>query len=438
MTTVQKPMSAEHTDIAIIGGGMVGVSLALLLAGQPCGWKITLIEAFPFAEANEPVYQPSFDARSSAIAAGSVELLKNMGVWDRLVQHATAIRRVHVSDRGHFGGTEICAEDYKMSAVGYVVENRWLGSVLASALRQAPNINLLAPARVSSLQANAAGYCLQLTADNEGPQPATLQAKLAVIADGEHSSLRQRLGIATQVIHYQQQAIIANVRLSQPHGGVAYERFNASGPIALLPLGEADTATTAALVWTRPLASAAHWAACSEGEFLAELQRQFGFRAGYFTGVGARHAYPLSLIQAQEQVRRGLVLVGNAAHFLHPVAGQGFNLSLRDCAALADVLVQGAQAGHEIGDLAVLQRYVQRQTNDQHVTVDFSNTLVRLFSSSSLPLAVLRNLGLLALESVPVSKHWLGLQTMGAAGYRPRLSGSHSQSQLKSVKSAVL
>ncbi len=411
-------------DIAIIGGGMVGISLALMLANEPHPWSITLIETFSFA-ADEPVYQPSFDARSSAIAAGSVALLKSIGVWEKLAEHATAIRSVHVSDRGHFGGTEINAIDHNVPAVGYVIENRWLGSVLASALNKMGSIKLMAPATVSDLQANEGGYALKI--QSQTAADLSLQAALVVIADGEQSPLRQSLGIASVVKHYQQQALIANVRMSQPHRGVAYERFSAEGPVALLPMGECDTATSAALVWTRPAETAQHWVTCEPAEFLAELQQQFGFRAGKFLEVGTRHAYPLSLVQAQEQVRRNLAVVGNAAHFLHPVAGQGFNLSLRDCAALTDVLSEGLRKGCELGDLEMLQTYVERQAQDQRLTVGFSDTLARLFSSSALPLAVLRNLGLISLDALPVSKHWLARQTMGVAGYRPRLHSAGGQ-----------
>ena len=403
-------------DIAIIGGGMVGTSLASLLAAACPFLRIALIEAQPLAETGE-AYQPSFDARSTALAQGSVDVLRELGLWSRLAQHVTAIQQVHVSDRGHFLGGVIEAAEHHLDAVGYVVENAWLGRVLLDHVLQTPAITCFAPARVHGLQPQVDGALLAL--EYQG-QAQFIHTRLAVIADGGDSPLRQSLGVHTQVRAYGQTAIITNVEFTQAHGGIAYERFTDQGPIALLPLGESPDACRAALVWTLPNELADNILALSDADFLEHLQHRFGFRAGRFTRVATRFAYPLQLRLAEEQIRSHLVLLGNAAHFLHPVAGQGFNLALRDCTALVETLRIALDQQRHPGDLAVLQTYLERQSLDQQLTVEFSDKLVRLFSSSQLPLVALRHLGLLSLETLFPLKQVFSAQTMGAGGRQYR------------------
>lgn len=410
-------IQTSEFDIAIIGGGMVGTSLAGLLATALPELRIALIESQPFADISNPShldihYQSSFDARSTALSYGSVDIFTEMGLWKALKTHATPIRQVHVSDRGHFGGGVIEAADQGVEAVGYVVENAWLGSVLLAHVRQQPNIQCFAPARVSSLTPLQEGALLHLEMDD---QTVVVNTELAVIADGSDSPLRQALGIATEVRNYQQRAVIANVEFLEPHQGIAYERFTADGPMALLPLGESASACRSSLVWTLPLDHAERIAALDEQDFLAELQQRFGFRVGRFTRASKRYSYPLQLVIAQEQVRSHLALVGNAAHFLHPVAGQGFNLALRDCVCLVETLTH---AREPLGTLKVLQAYIDRQSLDQVLTTEFSDRLVRMFSNQSLPLAALRHLGFLSLEIFPFLKNQFVAQTMGTAGRR--------------------
>lgn len=406
--------SGNSTDIAIIGGGMVGAALAALLAAACDAWQITLIETFPLPAADTPLHQPSFDARSTAIAAGSAELLQQAGVWAALQLHATAIRQVHVSERGHAGGTVIDRRDLRAEALGYVIPNAWIGNVLLCHLQTCPNVRLLAPAQVRQLQPLAGGTRLRIAA--AAGAETHIDCQLAVIADGAQSPLRQALGIATDVFDYGQTAIIANVAFDLPHRGIAYERFTEQGPLALLPLGERDQARECALVWTHPRAAADAVLALDDSAFLQALQARVGYRLGQCVRVGRRDSYPLQRILACEQVRSGIAVMGNAAHFLHPVAGQGFNLALRDCAALAQQLARARAAGQGLGQLAVLQAYVQQQARDQQLTVGGSDLLTRLFSNASLPLAALRALGFIGLELVPAAKHWLSLQSMGQGG----------------------
>jgi 2-octaprenylphenol hydroxylase len=400
-------------DIAIIGGGMVGTSLASLLAASQPQLRIALIEAQPFAQADELHFQPSFDARSTALSYGSAKVLRELGLWQTLQQHITPITQVHVSDRGHFLGGVIDAAENNLDAVGYVVENAWLGKVLLAQVQAQKNIQCFAASVVTGLTPQQDGALLSVTSNK---QDFYLKTALAVVADGGDSPLRRALGIGTQTRAYGQTAIITNVEFSEPHQGIAYERFTDQGPLALLPLGESVHAQQSALVWTLPSSQADDILALSDADFLAQLQQRFGFRVGHFKRVAARYAYPLQLVLAEEQIRSHLVLLGNAAHFLHPVAGQGFNLALRDCVCLVETLREAISQQKNPGDLAVLQNYLHKQTLDQQITVEFSDKLVRLFSSDYLPFIALRHLGLLSLESIPFIKQQFVAQTMGTAG----------------------
>lgn len=400
-------------DVAIIGGGMVGTSLASMLAVSQPQLRIALIEAQPFARADELHYQPGFDARSTALSFGSAKILRELGVWETLKHHITPITQVHVSDRGHFSGGVIDAAAHDLDAVGYVIENAWLGKVLLAHVQVQGSVQCFAPAKVLGIipQKNSSHVHVKT-----GEQEFFINAALAVVADGGESGVRNALGIATQVREYGQTAIITNVEFSEPHNGVAFERFTDQGPIALLPLGESVNARRSALVWTLPNDQADEIKNASDDAFLAHLQTRFGFRLGKFTRVAKRFSYPLQLVLAEEQIRSHVVLVGNAAHFLHPVAGQGFNLALRDCAGLVETLCIAVAGRQSLGDLSVLQSYLEKQLLDQQLTIEFSDKLVRLFSNNQLPLIALRHLGLLSLESLPLLKEQFIAQTMGTAG----------------------
>lgn len=387
----------QRASLAIIGGGLVGASLALALqAGAKArGWQIALVE--PFAPGDS--YQPSYDARSTALSYGSRQLYERLSVWPAISQRAEAITQIHVSDRGRFGAARLSAEDEGVPALGYVVENAWLGHCLWQAL-DADVVSWRCPAEVSRLEALDDGY--RLTLNDES----VLDCDLAVLADGGRSSLREQLGIAVRITPYGQTALIANVSTADAHQGQAFERFTDEGPMAMLPL----SGNRSALVWTRPGNDAERLLGLDDKTFLAELQNAFGYRLGALRQVGGRHVYPLALSEAQEQVRPHLVLLGNAAHSLHPVAGQGFNLSLRDTLALADCLLASPAAP---GDFATLQRYRQSQQQDQALTVGFSDQVTRLFGRGESLLVAGRTLGLLGLDLLPPAKRWFARQAMG-------------------------
>lgn len=384
-------------SLAIIGGGLVGASLALALqdGARARGWRIHLIE--PFEPGHE--YQPSYDARSTALSYGTRLIYQRLGLWERIAERAEPILRIHVSERGSFGAARLDCTREGVEALGYVVENAWIGHCLWQALDDQVVIRHC-PAEVERLEPGATGYRLSFT---DGQQ---LECDLTVLADGGRSGLREQLGIQVSRRPYGQTALIANITPGKPHGGLAFERFTEDGPMALLPLQD----DRCALVWTRSQVDAARLAQAHEAVFLGELQEAFGYRLGALQQVGARHLYPLTLIEAEEQVRSGLVVLGNAAHSLHPIAGQGYNLSLRDVEALSVALLRSDAA---LGDLAVLQEYARRQRFDQRVTVGFSDQVTRLFGDSGRLVAAGRNLGLLGLDLMPAAKRWFARQAMG-------------------------
>ncbi|MDU9411105.1 2-octaprenyl-6-methoxyphenyl hydroxylase [Pseudomonas sp. zfem005] len=392
----------QRTQLAIIGGGLVGASLALALqeGAKARGWKITLIE--PFAPGDS--YQPSYDARSSALSFGTRQIYERLGLWQAIARRAEPILQIHVSDRGRFGAARLAAIEEGVPALGYVVENAWLGQCLWQAL-DADVVTWQCPAEVVRMEPLADGYRLSLNDDTQ------LDCDLAVLADGGRSGLREQLGIGVKRNPYGQTALIANVSPVEAHRGQAFERFTDEGPMAMLPVAD----NRCALVWTRPGKDAERLSRLDDRAFLAELQEAFGYRLGAFNQVGARHLYPLTLVEAEEQVRANLVVLGNAAHSLHPIAGQGYNLSLRDTVALAETLLASEAP---LGDFATLQRYLDSQRLDQDLTVGFSDQVTRLFSNKEPLLAGGRNLGLLGLDLLPPAKRWFARQAMGL-GTRP-------------------
>lgn len=380
-----------QVDIAIVGGGLVGASLACALAPliERAGIRVAVIEPSSLALEGRAAYQPSFDERSSAIAYGSRRHFEHMGLWERLSAHAEPIRHIHVSQRGRLGVTRLSAQEAGLDALGYVIPNAWMGQVMLSRLAELP-IDWRCLASVASMQPTKNGYRLTL----EDGQ--CLETGLTVLADGGRSPLKAQLGIEDESFEYHDHAVIANVTLSQPHHNVAYERFDSVGPMALLPLSGNDMA----LVWTMPAAAADGVMAMGDMDFLAALQQRFGERVGYFCHVGARHRYPLSKRHAREQIRPHLAILGNAAHALHPVAGQGFNLALRGVMDLSRTLSSSIDAGLPIGNIASLECFEQQRQRDRQRIAEGSHWLVTLFGIDNTALAHVRGAGLGALNLV--------------------------------------
>jgi 2-octaprenyl-6-methoxyphenol hydroxylase len=403
-------MNTTDYDILIIGGGMVGASLGVALAPLPL--RVGLIEAVEF-ESNA---QPSYDDRTVALSYGSRRIFESLNIWERLgASGATPIQRIHISDRGHFGFTRLDAREAGVDALGYVVENRALGQALKPALAATGNLTFICPATVEDVAfaADAASVTLSRNGHRE-----TLRARLVVAADGGRSLVRDKAGIAARRTEYHQTALVTNVTPERPHQNVAYERFTNSGPLAFLPMSE----NRCAVVWSLPANQVETLLTLDETQFLAALQERFGMRLGRFLKVGKRSVYPLALTKVSEHIRPRLVLIGNAAHTVHPVAGQGFNLGLRDVAVLAQVLSEAQRAGRDLGDHAVLENYVAWRQRDNLAISTFTDGLVRIFSNDLPPLSLLRNLGLVSVDLFPPAKRALLRLSMGLAGRLPRLA----------------
>ena len=398
-------------DVAICGGGMVGASLALALAGLDL--RVVLIEAHPFGSGAQ---EPSFDDRSTALSNGSKRIFDGIGVWRLLERDATAIRRIHVSDQGHFGFARIDATEQGLPALGYVLTNRVIGAALWQRLQQT-SIEILAPARVIATEL-VDGQRVLRCAVAEGERSVT--ARLVVAADGARSVVRDAAGIGATSRDYQQIALVSNVTTQRFHDHVAYERFTPAGPLALLPLSQGRLG----LIWTLEPTAAQQVEQLADAQFLERLQQAFGFRLGRFTRIGKRQLYPLSLSRCDEHVAPRLALVGNAAQALHPIAGQGFNLGLRDAASLAEVLAdaQHQSATFDPGDGLVLERYRQWRVSEQPRIVAFTDGLVRLFTQPFAPVRWLRDAGLLAFDLLPPAKRAMAQLSLGAATTIPRLA----------------
>ena len=400
---------AETYDILISGGGLVGASLACALGGR--GLRIGLIEAVPFGDSS----QPSYDDRAIALAQGTQRIFTGMGLWDALAPRVTPIHQIHVSDRGRFGFTRLDRAEEGVPALGYVALARDMGAVLAEQLQRLDDVELICPARVSCVDIETDNAVVSVQSD---AGELTLQARLVVAADGAQSTLRELFDIPTTEWDYRQSAVITNITPERPHGQIAYERFTDTGPLALLPMSE----QRCSVVWTLHASQVDEVMALDDAAFLARLQDRFGHRLGILQRVGKRVAYPLRLVRARQSVRPRLALIGNAAHTLHPIAGQGFNLGLRDVAALAEVVLDAQHAGEDIGADAVLQRYADWRQQDHRRVIAFTDGLTRLFTNPLPPIALARNLGLLALDLCPPAKRLFARLTMGRAGKLPRLA----------------
>jgi 2-octaprenyl-6-methoxyphenol hydroxylase len=396
-------------DIVIAGGGMIGTSLALALA--PLGLRIAVVEAI----ARKEDQQPSFDDRSTALSRSTQRMFAAMGLWDAVVAASTPIASIHVSDKGRFGFSHIDAEEQGVEALGYVVINRVLGEVLQSNLSAAKNVDVFCPARIESIELGPEQASATLSSD-DGDQ--TLTCKLLVAADGANSAVREMMGISAQQREYGQRAVIGNLLPEKNMEHRAFERFTPQGPLAILPIAE----DRAGFVWTVAEHDADRVMALDDNEFLAEIQAEFGYRLGEFSRVGTRASYPLILSKAVRLTATRSVLIGNSAHGLHPVSAQGFNLGMRDVAALCDCIADVSSDEVDPGNAQLLERYAEWRRSDQKKLVHFTDSLVRLFGSSRPGLRTLRNIGMLGFDLIPGVRPMFARHSMGLAGELPRLS----------------
>jgi 2-octaprenyl-6-methoxyphenol hydroxylase len=394
-------------DLVIAGGGLAGNCLALAL--KETGLKIAIIEA----GTREQLHNSPAGDRALALAAGTVKMLEALGIWQGISQAATAIENIHISDQGHFGKVRLSAQQEHVEALGYVITARDIEAHVAKLVTDT-DTELICPARLVGLMAGNDAVNVSL---NRGDEPLNISAKLLVGADGGNSSVRKLLEIPQHITEYGQTALVTTVKASQRHNNTAFERFTASGPLALLPVDSDHCA----VVWTRSSEDADALMSGSETDFLTGLQQCFGYRLGQLSLAAPRRAFPLSLIRAEKMIAARTVIIGNAVHHLHPVAGQGFNLGLRDVVQLAEMIIKQYQENRDIGDAGFLTAYAESRQQDHDKTIGFTNSVVRIFSNDWLALAAARNIGLALLDHIPAAKALLTRHAMGLAGRLPRL-----------------
>lgn len=394
---------AKQFDVVIIGGGLAGASCALSVAKTNPALNIAVVEANQVAGD----YHPSFDDRSIALAQQSVEYLQSLNLFEQNAPYTAAIKKVSVSDRGHFGKAHINCDEFAKPSLGYVVEVNPFGRALHLRLTQS-NITLLCPDSVTAIEQTLHSNTLTLQSGEQ------LNAALLVIADGAQSPTRNLLGLGFNTQPYEQGAIIANVEVAGGHNNHAFERFTQNGPMALLPMSN----NRYSLVWCMRQDQIEQHMALNEQDFISALQSAFGYRGGQFTKVGMRTSYPLVYGQVESLTAHRTVVIGNAAHAIHPIAGQGFNLGLRDVQVLSNLI---ANSQHDLGSYAFTREYSKKRSDDIKTVMSLTDALVRLFSNSSRVLALGRSIGLFSMDLFPALKAPLAKQLMGQVKQGRRL-----------------
>jgi len=391
----------QEYDIVIVGSGLAGNCLALMLKNT--GLRIAIVEA---ATREQLQASPTGD-RALALAAGTVQILDALGFWQGISKAATAIKQIHISDQGHFGKTRLSAQKEHVEALGYVISARDIETHIANLVSES-TIELITPARVVGLMSSDNEIFINLKQETES---LNITAKLLVGADGGLSSVRQLMGITQNVTEYDQTALVTTIKSTLANNNTAFERFTASGPLALLPIGSHECS----VVWTRKDEDANALMLGSEIDFIAELQQCFGYKLGQLSLTAPRRAFPLSLIRAERMVDGRTVIIGNAAHQLHPVAGQGFNLGFRDVVQLAEKLIKQHEINSDVGDEDFLKTYANTRKQDHDRTIEFTDIVVNVFSNEWLALITARNIGLTLLDYVPSVKTLLTRHAMGIA-----------------------
>ncbi len=394
-----------ETELLIVGGGLVGMSLAL--AAARIGLDVIVIERI----ASNRTTTPKFDGRVSSLAYGSHALYQLLDVWRWLEADAEPILDIRVTEGASPRFLHFDHRDVGNRPFGFMVENRFIRLALEREMERQPKIRYLAPAAVRRLARELGG--VEAVLDDES----RVLAPLVAAADGRASRIRHEARIRTLNWHYPQTAIVTTLGHALPHFGVAKEQFQASGPFALLPM----TGNRSALVWTEGQKMAPRYAALSDDDFLAEIERRAGDYLGPLELIGPRWHYPLGLLNAERYVDRRLVLVGDAAHAMHPLAGQGLNLGLRDVAWLAEILAERLALGLDIGARDGLERYQRRRRWDALTMLFMTDGLNRLFSNNSTSLRLARDLGLGLVNRLGPVKHFFERRASAMTGDLPRL-----------------
>jgi 2-octaprenyl-6-methoxyphenol hydroxylase len=397
-------------DIVVVGGGLAGLPFAIATASA--GLRTIVIDRDPPAT----MLEEPFDGRSSAIAYGSQQVLAGLGVWELLADAAEPIRDIRVADQGSSLFLHYDHADLGDDPLGFIVENRALRRALFRRVEALGDLTHLTPASVDRIETTRGGVVAHL-ADGR-----TVKARLAVAADGKNSRLREQAGIKTLGWQYRQHAITGTVVHAEPHHGVAVEHFLPAGPFAILPMtDDAEGRHRSSIVWTERADRAPAMMALDEAQFTAELADRFGPHLGAVAPAGPRWRYPLGVLYAERMIGDRLALLGEAAHVIHPIAGQGLNLGIRDAAALAELVVDAHRLGLDPGAATVLEPYQRWRRVDTVTLAMVTDGLNRLFSNSIGPVKLVRDVGLKLVDKAPPLKKLLMRHAMGVLGDLPRL-----------------
>lgn len=398
----------KHFDVIIAGGGLSGCLSALALSTLNVANAKKLNIAI--IEANEVLSNTAltFDARVLALSHGSVDYLKSLKVWPQIATKAAAINTIHISDQGFYGKARVYAHEHGVDALGQVIEMSALGDALVEQVKQHSNVTWFTPDSISAIEWQKEQVKVELASAQ------TLTGNLLVACDGGQSQCRELANIGSEAKSYHQTAVIANLSMSKPHHHIAYERFTEHGPFAMLPLPENKSESTkCSMVWTLPPDRAEQVMALSDEDFKQAIAQSFGTWLGQVNVVGKRSAYPLVLLRAKEQIFHRMVLVGNASHTIHPIAGQGFNLGLRDVKVLAEQIENHINSHQDYGNLANLMAYSEQRLQDHNAVIGITDSLVTLFSNTLPPLVVGRNVGLKVMNYCSTLKNAFVNKTMG-------------------------
>lgn len=389
----------QHYDIAIVGAGLVGSSLACALAST--SYRIALIDSQPIPVTHNS--NENQDGRSIALALASKKMYAALEVWNHLDEHAVPIKKIHISDQGRFGATRLDCARYEVESFGYLVPAEKLTTVLQQYIKRHDNIQQLQPYKVSDIQSHAN----KVTIHGKGE---SIHANLLIAADGARSFIRNKLGIIIDEKQYEQTAIVGSIDTENHHQYTAYERFTKDGPLALLP----RAGNRCGFIWMNPKDAAEKHLNLSDEVFIEKLQQAFGYRLGQFSNLSQRFAYPLSLLVSQHRVQQRVVLVGNAAQTLHPIAGQGLNLALRDIAELSEILINNENTLDAVDEK--LHVYEAKRQPDITKTIRFTDRLNFIFNADYPVLSRTRGLGLALLGAIPVLEERIVRQNLGSTG----------------------
>lgn len=400
-------MSRDY-DVVIVGAGMVGASLACALA--PTGLRIAIIEAVTLK--ND--YQPSYDDRGLTLSPSSRRILEHIGVWQNVLPAINPIKKIHISEQGRFGFTRLDASQANMDELGYVVVARSLGQALHKKISTFENITLICPAELKSFKQSEARVLIELS---HSDRTEFITAGLLVGADGSGSLVRRLAAININEHDFKQTAIVANVTTQKPNQATAYERFTHHGPVALLPIDK----NRSVLVFTVVTKNASQYMSMTDAQFIDAVETEFGRRLGRVEQIGQRRSYPIMFIEAVEQYQQQLILLGNAAHSIHPNSAQGFNLGLRDVAGLAECVSAAIEKGLDIDDIKILENYLSLRLSDQQRVIRFTNRLANSFYNKNPLLIPARNLAMLMIDTIPAVKETFIQQAMGVSGLQPQM-----------------